>query len=72
MGEIVNLRRARKSAQRRKDETQAQDNRVRFGLSKAEKQLAEKSRVLAQKSLDGHLLEGDHSTRNQPQDDKPQ
>jgi hypothetical protein len=58
MGEIVNLRRARKAASRRRDEALAQENRVRHGLAKAERQLAEKTRAHDAKALDGHLLEG--------------
>jgi len=57
MGEVVNLRRARKAHERRKDDDKAQENRLRFGLSKAEKQLAEKSRSLAERRLEGHRLE---------------
>lgn len=57
MGEIVNLRRARKAQARRKDEAQAQDNRVRHGLSKAERNLAEARRAQATQLLDGHRLE---------------
>jgi Domain of unknown function (DUF4169) len=57
MGEIVNLRRARKTRERRKDEEQAQENRVIFGLSKAERQFAEKAKTLAERRLEGHRLE---------------
>jgi hypothetical protein len=57
MGEVVNLRRARKSQERRREESQAEQNRVSFGLSKAEKQLAEKVRAQATRTLDGHLRE---------------
>ncbi len=57
MGEIVNLRRARKAQQRRLDEDQAQENRVRHGLSRAERQLAEKTRTHEAKKLDGHRLD---------------
>ncbi|MGP0104226.1 DUF4169 family protein [Rhodoblastus sp.] len=54
MGEIVNLRRARKTRARVKDEEKAQENRARFGVSKAERGLAEKSRSLAERRLEGH------------------
>jgi hypothetical protein len=57
MGEIVNLRRARKGRDRRRDEDQAQENRIRHGLSKAEKQLAEKTRTQEAKKFEGHRLE---------------
>jgi hypothetical protein len=56
MGEIVNLRRARKARDRRLDEDQAQQNRVSHGLSKVERQLAEKIKAQAAKELDGHRL----------------
>jgi hypothetical protein len=59
MGEIVNLRRARKTQERRKDEAQAQENRVRYGLSKAERQLTEKTKSLSERRLEGHRLEGE-------------
>ena len=64
MGEVVNLRRARKSQERRRDEVQAEQNRVSFGLSKAEKQLAEKIRAQATRNLDGHLRENGESPDN--------
>jgi hypothetical protein len=57
MGEIVNLRRARKSRDRRRDEDQAQENRIRHGLSKAEKQFTEKTRTQEAKKLEGHRLD---------------
>jgi hypothetical protein len=59
MGDIVNFRRARKAQARRKDEEQAQENRVLFGLSKAERQFAEKAKSLAERRLEGHRLEGE-------------
>ena len=67
MGEVVNLRRARKSQERRREEVQAEHNRVSFGLSKAEKQLAEKLRAQATRNLDGHLRE----TESPADPDKP-
>jgi hypothetical protein len=54
MGEIVNLRRARKARDRSRDEDQAQQNRIRHGLSKAEKHLSEKTRAQEAKKLEGH------------------
>ncbi len=57
MGEVVNLRRARKNQEKRREEAQAEQNRISFGLSKAEKQQAEKTRAQATRNLDGHLLE---------------
>ncbi len=59
MGEIVNLRRARKTQERRRDEDLAQENRLRHGLSKAERKLVEKTKAQAEKNLDGHKLDGE-------------
>lgn len=55
MGEIVNLRQARKRKQREASASEAQANRLKFGRS-----LAEKKRQTAQtekqiRQLDGHL-----------------
>ena len=58
MGEIVNLRRARKAQGRLQAEAKAQENRIRFGLSKAERQLAEKTNSLVERRLEGHHREG--------------
>ena len=59
MGELVNLRMARKSRDRKAREETAQANRISHGLSKAEKTLAEKTRDLAAGRLDGHRLDKD-------------
>ena len=59
MGEIVNLRRARKAKQRAEDARTADANRVAFGRSKDERQLSEKEKSLAARKLDGHLLRPD-------------
>jgi hypothetical protein len=56
LGDIVNLRRARKARARVKDEEKAQENRRRFGVGKAERTLAEKSRSLAERRHEGHRL----------------
>jgi Domain of unknown function (DUF4169) len=56
LGDIVNLRRARNARTRVKDEEKARENRLRFGLRKADRALAEKSRSLAERQLEGHRL----------------
>ncbi len=58
MGEIVNLRRARKSLERRRDEAQAEQNRIRSRPEQGREQLAEKTRAQATRNLDGHLRDG--------------
>ncbi len=56
MGEIVNLRRVRKSIKRTQAEAEAEANRAKFGRTKAERQNeAAQQRLLGEK-LDGHLL----------------
>jgi hypothetical protein len=57
LGEIVNLRRARKARARVRDEEKARENRLSFGLSKAKRELAEKTRLLAERRLEGHRLD---------------
>lgn len=54
MGEIVNLRRARKQRARERDETAATANRVAFGVGKAAKQQARAERERAEQALEGH------------------
>jgi hypothetical protein len=52
VGEIVNLRRARKRKERQRKEAQADQNRVVFGRSKAESRLIESERAMAEAKLD--------------------
>ncbi len=58
MGEIVNLRRARKDRARREAEDKAQQNRVDFGRGRAEKRATQAARDKAARDLDGHRLPG--------------
>ena len=57
MAEVINLNRARKARARSEARDQAVHNRVRHGLTKAEKALAEAERKLAQRRLDDHEAE---------------
>lgn len=54
MGEIVNLRRARKRDARLREEAAAAANRTAFGAPKAAKGQARAERELAARRLDGH------------------
>jgi hypothetical protein len=52
MAELVNLNRARKTKARSDAETKAAENRVRFGRTKAERQLDEARAKKARKDID--------------------
>jgi hypothetical protein len=54
MGEIVNLRRARKGREKRAKEDQAQANRAAHGRGKAERDLTAAQALLETARLDGH------------------
>ena len=57
MGEIVNLRNARKAAARRRDAAQAAENRLTHGRSKAERTLEEARAEKSRRELDAHRIE---------------
>lgn len=56
-GEVVNLRQARKRKNRAEKEAKAEENRVAFGRTKAEKQASRTAIEKLHKSVDGHLLD---------------
>ena len=56
MGEIVNLRRARKTKKRAEDARLADANRVAFGRTRHERTLSETESAIAVRRLDGHRL----------------
>ena len=53
--EIINLRQVRKQRERERKAAEAEENRVRFGRTKAERTLAETAHARAERTLDGHL-----------------
>jgi hypothetical protein len=57
MGEIVNLRRARKGKARAASALEAATNRSKFGLSRVERATAASARDLDSARLDGHKRE---------------
>ncbi len=59
MADIVNLRRARKQRARQDAEAQAQQNRIAFGRTKAERSLTQAQADKAERTLDGHRLPGE-------------
>jgi hypothetical protein len=54
MGEIVNLRRARKDRKRETTAKEAEANRLAFGRSKHERTLTEQENTRAARLLSGH------------------
>jgi hypothetical protein len=57
MGDIVNLRRARKKAERALGERKAAANRLLHGRSKAERELEADRDAKARRDLDRHRVE---------------
>jgi hypothetical protein len=57
MVEIVNLRQVRKRKARGAREHAAEENRVRFGRSKADVKLERAQRAIDEARLDGHSLD---------------
>jgi hypothetical protein len=57
MGDLVNLRTARKRAKRRQAEQQAASNRLVHGRSKAERALTQAQSDKARQDLDEHRIE---------------
>jgi Domain of unknown function (DUF4169) len=58
MGDVVNLRRARKRQERRREEANAANNRIAFGMTKAERRRLDNEREKSERNLDGHRLVG--------------
>jgi hypothetical protein len=57
VSEIVNLNQFRKKRRKTKKETQAAENRVKFGRTKAQRQIADKSAESLRRNLNGKQLE---------------
>ena len=57
MGEIVNLRRARKNSERQLAEREAAANRLLHGRSKVERELEAKRDAKARRELERHRIE---------------
>lgn len=53
-GDVVNLRQARKTRDRKARQKQAAENRVTFGRSKQDRREAEAKAAIEQRRLDGH------------------
>lgn len=59
MGDIVNLRQQRKARAKADKEQRAHDNRVRHGLSKAQKSQAARQNELERKRLENKTIRHD-------------
>lgn len=57
MGDVINLREARKKRERRDKDAKAAVNRIAFGRSKAEKALTEAEEAMKRRLLDGKQLD---------------
>jgi hypothetical protein len=56
MSEIVNLNQFRKSKRRADEKKSAEDNRVKFGRTKAERKAAKAAQSALERDLDGKKL----------------
>jgi hypothetical protein len=57
MGDLVNLRDARKKTERKLDQRRAATNRLLYGRSKAERKLETEREAKARRKLDQHRVE---------------
>lgn len=62
MGDVVNLRRFRKRAERRQSDKQADTNRARFGRTKSERIVDEQRTSRANDLLDQHRIDGEDAS----------
>jgi hypothetical protein len=65
MGDVVNLRRARKAKARAEADAAAQHRRSAFGRTKADRILGDAERALADRRLDTHRRGDDGSETDQ-------
>jgi Domain of unknown function (DUF4169) len=56
-GRVVNLRQARKRREREREAAAAAENRIVFGMTKAERRKVEAERAKAERVLDSHKLD---------------
>ena len=59
MGDIVNLNNARKAKAKAASEKQAGDNRLKFGMTKAEKKKIADEKARLERHVAGHRLNDD-------------
>jgi hypothetical protein len=66
MGEVVNLRRFRKTKDRQAAGEKAEANRIAFGRTRIERETTAKLREHEARQLDGHRLSPDASGNDKP------
>lgn len=59
MAEIVNLKRARKAKARDEAERKAEANRVKHGVAKSTRKLAEQQKEKSKRDVEAHRLDDD-------------
>jgi hypothetical protein len=57
MGEVVNLRKARKSAEREREQTLAAANRLKHGRRRSDREIEVSRNAKARRDLDRHRVE---------------
>lgn len=57
MGDLINLNRARKARAKAEAAQKAADNRLKFGMTKAEKQTIADSKKRLDRHVEGHRLD---------------
>jgi len=62
MGDVVNLKRFRKRAERAQSAKQAEANRTRFGRTKSERVVDERRSKRATDLLDQHRIDGEDAS----------
>jgi hypothetical protein len=67
MGELINLRRARKSKLRTEKDAKALENRIKFGQTRLEKNQQAARIERESKALDGHLSSSSENKFNKDQ-----
>ena len=62
MGDVVNLKRFKKRAERHQSDKQAEANRTRFGRTKSERAVDEQRADRASELLDQHRIDGEDAS----------
>jgi hypothetical protein len=62
MGDVVNLKRFKKRAERQQSEKQAEANRARFGRTKSERIVDQQRTDRANDLLDQHRIDGEDAS----------